>query len=133
MPWDLDSAWGDFWIAGKSQLQRASIWRPWSGQNRFLERVMGVEEFRKAYRTCLEDVLSRLFTPERIQNRIDEIATVIRGPIGAESKFRLDKFEQEVGAKPVTHSPDETESGLNHVAYPFKRFVEVRARSVRDQ
>ena len=94
---------------------------------------MGVEEFRKAYRACLQDMLNRLFLPERIQKRIDEIAAVIRGPIGAESKFRLDKFEQEIGAKPVTHLPNETRSGLNEAAYPYKRFVEVRAKSVRDQ
>jgi hypothetical protein len=78
-------------------------------------------------------MLNRLFTPDRIQKRIDEIAAVIRGPIAAESKFRLEKFEQEVGTKPVTHLLNETQSGLNAACYPFKRFVEVRAKSVRDQ
>jgi hypothetical protein len=133
IPWDLDCAWGNFWIAGKSQLQRASIWHPWSGPNRFVERVLATAEFRAIYRARLEEMLNRLFTPERIQRRIDEIAAVLRGPVGAESKFRLNKFEQEVGIKPVNASPGETEFGINQVAYPYKKFVEVRARSVRQQ
>src|ERR1051325_10311565 len=76
--------------------------------------------FRSVYRARLEDVLNRLFTPERIQQRVDEIATAIRGPISAESKFRLEKFQQSVGTRPVTHSPEEQEFSLNQPAYPYK-------------
>jgi spore coat protein CotH len=133
IPWDLDCAWGNFWIGRKSQLERASIWHPWSGDNRFLERLFAVEEFRTIYRARLEEMLERVFTADRIQRQIDEIAEVIREPIGAESRFRLEKFEQEVGAKPVAHWPGETESGVNQPAYPYKKFVETRARSVRSQ
>jgi len=133
IPWDLDCAWGNFWIGRKSQLERASIWQPWSGDNRFLERLFAVEEFRGIYRARLEEMLKDVFTAERIQRRVDEIAGVIREPIGAESRFRLGKFEQEIGAKPVTHSPGEPESGVNQPAYPYKKFVETRARSVRSQ
>jgi len=133
IPWDLDCAWGNFWIGTKSQLQRASIWRPWSGKNRFLERLFAVEEFRTLYRARLEDMLERLFTPERMRRRINEIASVIRGPIRAESEFRLEKFEQSVGTKPVTHLPNESESGIDQPAYPYNNFVETRARSVRQQ
>jgi spore coat protein H len=133
IPWDLDCAWGNFWIGSKSQLERASIWRPWSGENRFLERLFAVKEFRAIYRARLEEMLERDFTAERMQRRVDEIAGVIREPIGAESRFRLEKFEQEVGTKPVTHAPGETESGVNQPAYPYRKFVETRARSVRLQ
>jgi len=129
----LDAAWGNFWIGSKSELERANIWRPWSGENRFLERVLAAEEFRMIYRARLEDLLKRLFLPERIQKRIDEIATVIREPISAESGFRLDKFEQEIGARPLTHLPGETELGINQPLCPYKRFIETRARSVRNQ
>jgi hypothetical protein len=103
------------------------VYRSALDENRFHSVGFGI------YRARLEEMLNRLFTPERIQSRVDEIAPVLRGPIAAESKFRLDKFEQEAGIKPVIHSPGEIEGSLNAPAYPYRKFVEVRARSVRDQ
>ena len=133
IPWDLDSAWGDFWIGSKRELERASIWHPWVGKNRFIERVMGVEEFRRIYRTHIEDFLARLFVPERLHRRVDEMAALIREPVAAESEFKLDKFEQSVGLKPVTRSPEEPTFGINRPAHDVKAFIEARARSVRKQ
>ena len=133
IPWDLDSAWGNFWIGTDQELERASIWHPWVGENRFLERVMAVPEFRRLYRAHLEDFLTRLFVPNRLHRRIDEMAALLRGPMAAESAFRLNKFEQSVGAKPVTVLPGENPFGVNHPAHPIKRFVEARAKSVRQQ
>jgi spore coat protein CotH len=133
IPWDLDAAWGNFWIGSKPEYERASIWHPWVGENRFIERVMAVEEFRRIYRAHLEDFLARLFVPQRLHRRIDEIAAVIHGPIAAESAFRLDKFEQAVGMKPVKPSPGERPNGINRPAHELKRFIDKRAESVRRQ
>jgi hypothetical protein len=94
---------------------------------------MAVEEFRRIYHTHLEDFLIRLFVPERLHRRIDEIATVIYDPVAAESAFRLNKFEQSVGMKPVKPSPGETLWGVNHPTHEFKRFIDKRAESVRNQ
>jgi spore coat protein CotH len=140
IPWDLDAAWGNFWIGTKGEQQQSSIWRPWVGENRLLERVMGVEEFRRIYRTHLEDFLARLYVPERLNQRIDAIAAAIRDPIAAESAYRLDKFEQTVGLKPI--APDRGwQFGINHPVpfrdflspYDLKRFIAGRARSARSQ
>lgn len=133
VPWDLDAAWGDFWLATKPEFERASIWHPWVGENRFVERVMAVEEFRRLYRAHLEDFLAHLFVPHRLHRRIDEMAAVIRDPLAAESAFRLNKFEQAVGLRPVKPSPGETPDGVNHPAHELKRFIEARAKSVRQQ
>jgi RNA polymerase sigma factor (sigma-70 family) len=133
IPWDLDSAWGNTWIAAKIESVQASLWHPWMGENRFLERVMAVEEFRRIYRSHLEDFLSRLFVPERLHRRIDEIAAVIRDPIAAQSPLRLDKFEQTVGWKPVHRSPGEVRGSFNRPAHNMKRFIDQRAESVRSQ
>lgn len=133
VPWDLDAAWGDFWLATKPEFERASIWHPWVGENRFVERVMAVEEFRRLYRLHLEDFLTRLFVPHRLHRRIDEMAAVIHDPLAAESAFRLNKFEQAVGLKPLKPSPGETPQGVNHPAHELKRFIEARAKSVRQQ
>jgi len=133
IPWDLDAAWGNFWIASRAEQERASIWHPWVGENRFIERVMAVEEFRRIYRSHLEGFLSRLFVPDRLHRRIDEIAAVIRDPIAAQSTFRLDKFEQEVGLQPAHPSPGERPNTFNRPAHEIKRFIDKRAESVRRQ
>jgi spore coat protein CotH len=133
IPWDLDAAWGNFWIASRAEQERASIWHPWVGENRFIERVMAVEEFRRIYRSHLEDFLARLYVPDRLHRRIDEIAGVIRGPIAAESTFRLDKFEQEVGWRPVHPSRGERPNTFNRPAQELKPFIDKRAASVRRQ
>jgi DNA-directed RNA polymerase specialized sigma24 family protein len=126
IPWDLDAAWGNFWIASKRELERASIWHPWAGENRFIERVMGLEEFQRLYRRHLEDLLTRVFVPERLLGRIDEMAAVLRRPVAAESQFRLDKFEQALGLDVPSD-----EAGMD--GHRLKRFINARARSVRRQ
>jgi spore coat protein CotH/DNA-directed RNA polymerase specialized sigma24 family protein len=126
IPWDLDAAWGNFWIASKRELERASIWHPWVGKNRFIERVMGLEEFRRLYRGHLEDLLARVFVPEQLVRRIDEMAAVIREPVAAESEFRLGKFEQALG-----WDVPSDEAGME--GHRLKRFINARARSVRRQ
>ena len=131
VPWDLDAAWGNFWVGSKAEQQQSSIWRPWVGENRFLERVMVVEEFRRIYRAHLEDFMARLYVPERLNRRIDTIAAAIREPIAAESPYRLDKFDQAVGLKPV--APWKWWDVLDFPASDLKQFIAGRARSVRSQ
>lgn len=133
IPWDLDLAWGNFFLLGSATgREQASIWHPWAGENRFIERVMAVEEFRKMYRAHLEDFSARLFVPGRLSQRIDELAAVIREPVAAESDFRLNKFEQAIGAKPLEPRRGD-QMGSNRQAHRLKRFIEKRAISVRQQ
>jgi RNA polymerase sigma factor (sigma-70 family) len=131
IPWDLDAAWGNFWVGTKAEQQNGSIWRPWVGENRFLERVMAVEEFRRLYRAHLEDFLTRLYAPERLNRRIDAIAAAIRESIAAESPYRMNKFDQTVGLKPV--APGKWWGVLDFPASDLKQFIAGRARSVRSQ
>lgn len=134
IPWDMDLAWGGFFLLGTmQQREQASIWHPWVGEHRFLERVMAVEPFRQLYRAQLEDFAARLFVPGRLQPRIDEVARILRSPIAAESDFRLEKFEQAVGDTWPEHSPRGGGQGANRPVLPIKRFIANRARSVRQQ
>jgi spore coat protein CotH len=133
IPWDLDLAWGSFFLLGTTrQREQASIWHPWAGKNRFLERVMTVEEFRKIYRAHLEDFMARLFVPERLHQRIDELAAVLRSPIAAESDFRLDKFEQAIGTRSLKPSRSGAQTA-DRPAHRLNRFIEKSANSVREQ
>ena len=134
MPWDLDHAWGAFpFVATPAERERASIWHPWVGRNRFLERVLAVEEFRRIYRARLTDCVEKVFVPTRLADLIDTIARVIRSPIAAESTLRLGQFDQAVSAKwlPRPLGPDDL--GANRPVHQLKRFIETRARSVRRQ
>jgi DNA-directed RNA polymerase specialized sigma24 family protein len=133
IPWDMDLAWGGFFLLGtRREREQASIWHPWVGRNLFLERVMTVESFRRVYRAHLEDFSTRLFVPRRLNQRIDEMAAVVRAPISAESDFRLDKFEQAVGTRPVKASRRNS-LGADRRAHQLKRFIEKRAVSVQEQ
>jgi DNA-directed RNA polymerase specialized sigma24 family protein len=134
IPWDLDLSWGGFFLLGTAkERERASIWHPWVGRHRFLERVMAVEAFRKLYRAQLEDQLATHFIPGRLRERIDAVATVVRGPIAAESDFRLAKFEQAVSDQRQERPPKGDPQGAGRPAHQLKLFVEARVRSVREQ
>jgi len=134
IPWDLDHAWGGFYLmATAEERERAIIWHPWTGSNRFLERIMRVEDFRKAYRARLEEFLEMLFVPVRLSQRIDEIARVIRSPIAAESSFRLQKFDIAVSDRWVPQSGRKDEMGPNRPVHQLKHFIEARSKSVRQQ
>ena len=134
IPWDLDLAWGGFFLLGNTkERERASIWHPWVGENRFLQRVMAVEEFRKIYRAHLEEFLSQLFVPERLYQRIDELAAILRPAVAAESDFRLAKFDQATSEKPIDRPTVKSQGGADRPAHQLKRFIKNRAISVRHQ
>ena len=134
IPWDLDFSWGGFYLLGTAgERERASIWHPWVGQHRFLERVMAAPEFRRLYRAQLEDLLARLLVPSRLNQRIDDLAKVLREPVTAESDFRLKKFDRAVSGRRAEPSLDGSTQGSNRPAHQLKRFVEQRAASVRAQ
>jgi DNA-directed RNA polymerase specialized sigma24 family protein len=136
IPWDLDLAWGGFFLIGStSQRERASIWHPWAGRNRFLERVLAAPEFRVIYRRQLEDLLTRLFRPAHWQRRVDEMAGLLRAPVAAESDFRRRKFEDAISDRNINRSrrPEPNETGANRPAHQIKLFLTHRAESVRRQ
>jgi RNA polymerase sigma factor (sigma-70 family) len=134
IPWDLDLAWGGFFLLGSNHdRERANLWHPWVGQNRFLERVMEVQEFKRIYRKHLTDFRAKLFVPERLYKRIDELALVVRSPVAAESDFRLKKFDQAVDNKMPPEQKGKKSQGADRPVYPLKRFIKNRAVSVQRQ
>jgi DNA-directed RNA polymerase specialized sigma24 family protein len=131
--WDLDHAWGNFPFVGTPEMrERASIWHPWVGEHRFLERVTKVEAFRKIYRERLEEMLATTFVPGRLNRRIDEIAAAIRPAVAAESDFRLARFEQAVSGAPLPRWDGEP-FDPKRTAHQLKRFIANRVKSVRAQ
>lgn len=128
IPWDLDHSWGEFPLLGTDQeREHADIWRPWVGENRFLERLMAIPVFKERYRSELGRQIRDLFLPERIIGRLDELAAVVRPVIEAESSERLLRFEAALNTSRSPSPPAEKP------VYQIKRFIEVRAQSVRQQ
>ncbi len=134
IPWDMDLSWGSFFLLGTTeQRERASIWHPWVGRNRLLERVMKTEEFRRLYRARLEEFLAGLFVAAKWNARIDELASLVRGPVAAESDFRLRKFEDAVSEKKLKPSTKRRRADDDPPAHQIKLFLRHRAASVRAQ
>lgn len=133
-PWDLDHSWGEFpFVATADQRERASIWHPWTGENRFLERMLQHGPFRETYRRELERLQATLFLPERLGQRLDELANLIRPFIAEESTNRLAKFEACVTSDWATGPRDGDPMDPHRPAYPLKRFFEARSKSIQAQ
>lgn len=130
IPWDLDHSWGEFSFIGKiKERERASIWHPWVGENRFLERTLAVVPVRERYRRELERARATLFLPGRLDQRVDELVSVVRPFIAEESSSRLSRFEREI-APQQNDNPDSLPSPRG---FSLKRFFAARAASVREQ
>ncbi len=134
IPWDLDHSWGEFPFTGTHQQREEShLFHPWMGENRLLERIMKVDEFKAIYRRELDRQLKEIFVPARLHQRVDEIARSIRPAIECESPTRLSRFEKAVQNWDSPQPPDV--GGFDPNAEPFrlKRFISARAKSARDQ
>jgi spore coat protein CotH len=129
-PWDLDHSWGEFgWIGTREQRERASLWHPWVGENRFLERMFAVEEFRQRYRRELGRLVDTLFLPDRLHRRIDELAAAVRPAVAEQSADRLRHFEHAVGApSESTPSADGSRRRSSREGHQLKRFIAARRR-----
>ena len=132
IPWDLDHGWGDFPFVGTaSDRDQASIWRPWAGKHRLLERVMKVERFRELYRQQLDELLKREFNPDRLEPIVNGIAAVIEQLIEYDNSFRHQRFKVAVGDD-WGDPPPNVDAALRPVN-AIKRFIAARSTSVRDQ
>ncbi len=132
--WDHDHAWGEFaYIATADRRERASIWNPAAYDNHFLNRVLKVEEFRAIYRHVLEEALQNLFTIQRLDRQIDELAAVIRPAVAAESDYRLKRFDLAVSTNWLAGPRDGAPEGPKAPVHQIKRFIANRVASVRDQ
>jgi spore coat protein H len=131
--WDQDHSWGQFGMRGtQEQRENLSVLHPWQGENRFLERVLKVETFRKLYLARLEEFSRTIFQPARFEQQVNEFAAAIRPAIAEESPDRIARFDQAVAGKPLESSFG-GRGGFGQPTKPIKAFVKIRAQSVSDQ
>ena len=132
IPWDQDQPFGQFPRGTEEQRENLSIHKPWTGENRFLERLYKCESFKKAYVATLTDLNKTLFESERIHRQVDELAAVLRAPIREESPERLSEFDKAASGQKITIVMGPGFQGGTAVA-PIKPFVKGRVKSVADQ
>lgn len=134
LPWDLDRAWGEFPFTGTAeQRERASIWRPWVADHRLLERAFRVPAFTNLYRQHLTTAHQRLFTPARLNARIDELAALVRPAIQEEAEFRAGRFEIAISDQWQDGPRDGRADDPYRPVHQLKRFIANRHRSVAAQ
>ena len=135
IPWDLDHCWGEFGFLGNAeQREHSDIWHPWVWNNRFLERLFAAAPFREAYARELNRLLETQFVPARLHRRVDTLAAVVRPLVAEASTNRLARFEIAVSSN-YEDGPRDGEQGdaPDRPVWQIKRFIDNRARSVRDQ
>jgi spore coat protein CotH len=130
IPWDQDQVFGQFPRGSQQQRENLSIHKPWNGQNRFLERVFGTEQFKNVYLARMREFNDTIFQPAHIAQQVDELAIVIRDSISKESDERSAELNNTIAGKQVTSSMG---PGFNVLVNSIKPFVEARLRSVKGQ
>ena len=132
VPWDQDQPFGQFPRGTQEERENLSIHKPWTGQNRFFERIYQSEAFNTAYLARLREFNKSIFQPERISRQVDELAPVIRGSIQEESKERLAEFEKAASGQKLSITMGPGFQGSTEVT-PIKAFVKARKKSIADQ
>lgn len=132
IPWDQDQPFGQFPRGTQEQRENLSIQKPWTGENRFLERVYKSDAFKTAYLARLAEFNKTIFEPERIHRQVNELAAVLRAPIQEESPERLSEFDKAVAGQKLTIVMGPGFAGGTEVT-PIKPFVKARVKSVADQ
>lgn len=133
IPWDQDQTFGQFPLrTSQEQRDNLAIHKPWSGENRFLEKVFKTEPFKTAYLARLEEFNNSIFQTQPIHREVDELAKILRSPIQDESPERLAELNKAVAGEKVTIYMDEVGS-RGTLVKPIKSFVEARRKSVSDQ
>jgi CotH kinase protein len=89
--WDQDFSFGN--SRNNSGL---SIHRAWSGNNRFLARLFGVEAFRSKYLARMAEFSERLFLTERFAQQVREIGPAIRPSVALEGAEWLDGVDRAI-------------------------------------
>jgi spore coat protein H len=87
--WDQDFSFGNTRNNGG-----LSIYRAWSGNNRFLARLYNVEAFRAKYIARMTEFSERLFVPDRFAQQVSDIGPVIRPAVALEGAEWLDGLDR---------------------------------------
>lgn len=124
IPWDLDLAFGAFAIYGKAdQMADLSVDHPHLGENKLIDRLLAMPEFKSAYRDRLRKLATETFAKESLGKRLSEIESTLKAPIERDRKAVSDRKE-----KSMFGSPEDMFAPM-----PLAPFIEKRTASVMAQ
>jgi len=141
IPWDQDHSFGHFKRRSQAQREQLSIEKPWEKNNRFLERMFLVDEFKQDYLANISEFNNTLFQPERINAQVDALASVIRPAIQYDTPEKIELFNRLVSwdshhsemNRNNTQDTEDDDYGSESGLKPIKGFVAARTLSVDDQ
>ncbi len=94
IPWDLNEAFGRFRMVGSEEQQiDLSIDHPYVGENRLIQRLLAIPEYRTNYHDHLER-LAALFASGKLQKQIETAAPVIRAALNGDPEVTVAAFER---------------------------------------
>src|SRR5207247_6089896 len=92
IPWDLNEAFGRFRGGGSEEQQiDLSIDHPYVGENRLIQRLLAIPEYRTNYDHHLEK-LAALFASGKLQKQIQTAAPLIRAALNGDPEVSVAAF-----------------------------------------
>jgi spore coat protein H len=86
IPWDLDLGFGGFSMYGTpEQTVELSIEHPYLGENKLIERLLAMPDFKAAYREHVRRLADEVFTPEQLGADLAAARELAKGPIAKEA------------------------------------------------
>jgi spore coat protein CotH len=124
MPWDLDLGFGGFAMYGTpDQMADLSLEHPHVGENKLIERLLVMPEFKANYRQQVRQLMAGAFSLEKLGKDFAEVEALAAGPIARERDALRARSEGEnVGY-----------GGGMLASLPLAEFIEKRLQSVAGQ
>lgn len=126
IPWDLDLAFGAFPMFGTpQQMVDLSIDHPHLGENKLIDRLLAMPDFKAAYREELTTLATEVFTPEQLGAQVREIEETLQPLVAKDNAAATARKEGGGAGGP---------GGMfGATPIPLAKFVEQRAASVKAQ
>jgi hypothetical protein len=95
LPWDLNEAFGGFFVAGTpAQQMDLSIAHPFGPRNRLFERLLASPERRAAFRQQFKDLLATSLRPEKLLADLAALRNALGPTVMEDKSVASEAFEQ---------------------------------------
>jgi spore coat protein CotH len=126
-PWDLDLAFGGFFLFGSPDQQAdLSIEHPHVGDNKLIDRLLAMPDFKASYRKHLQRLHEEIFSSDKFAQEIDAVEKLVQPLVAKEKQAVEARKEAPQGFGPPAF-------GAGGPAVSLKDFVKKRSASVAAQ
>jgi spore coat protein CotH len=129
LPWDMDLSLAGFPMAGSpDQQMELSLMHPYAGQNKLIDRLLGIPAVKEKYQQVLKDLAATAFSKEKLLADIEAIETSTKETKEKEAKSAAARNEKSGG---FGFGPPG--GGMFGQTPDLKTFVEKRTASIAAQ